>query len=63
MAAVQEEEYVRQVRFDGGNEPAATITVEELDRLCEQPDLGEIALQFVMQFRRNAAIDRKIESI
>ena len=35
VTSVQEEENVFQVRFEGGNKPSVTITVEELDRLCE----------------------------
>ena len=63
VTAVQEEEDVCQVRFDGGNEPSATIIVEYLDRLWEDLDLGEIGFQFVRQFRGNAVIDGKIERI
>ena len=63
VAAVQEEENVCQVRFYSSNEPSATITVEESDRICEDPDLGEIGFQFVKQFRGNSIIGRKIESI
>ena len=63
VTAFQEEEDVRQVRFDGGKDPSDTITVEELDRICEDPELGGIGFQFVRQFHGNAAIDGKIESI
>ena len=63
MVAIQEEEYVCQVRFDDGNQTSANITVEELDRICEDPELGGIGFQFVRQFHGNAAIDGKIESI
>ena len=63
MTAVQEEEYARQVRFDSGNEPPATIKVEELGRICEDTELGEIGFQFVRQLRGNALIDGKIECI
>ena len=63
MTAVQEEEDVRQARFDGGKDPSDTITVEELDRICEDPELGEIGSQFVRKFRGNAVIDGKIECI
>ena len=51
VIAVQEEEYVCQVRFGGGNDPSFTIKVEELDRLCGEPELGEIGFQFVRKFR------------
>ena len=63
MTEIQEEENIRQVGFHGRTEPVATKNVEELDRLCEEPDLGNIGFQFVRQFRGNAVIDGKIESI
>ena len=47
MTTVQKEEYSCQARFDGSNDPSANVTVEDLDRLCEEPDLGEIGFQFV----------------
>ena len=47
MTAVQEEENVCKVRFYGGNKSSAPITVDEFDRLCEEPDLGNIGFQFV----------------
>ena len=40
-----------------------TITVEELDRICEDPDLGKIGFQFFRKFCVNDIIDGKIESI
>ena len=63
MVAIQEEEYVCQVRFDDGNQTSANITVEELDRICEDPDLGKIGFQFFRKFCVNDIIDGKIESI
>ena len=63
MTAVQEEEDVRKVRFYGVNEPSDTITVDDIDRICEEPELGEIGFQFFRQFRGNAVIDGKIENI
>ena len=63
VTAVQEEEDVRQFRFDKGKDPSATIIVEELERICEEPELGKIGFHFVRQFRGNAVIDGKIESI
>ena len=47
MTTVQKEEDACQDRFDGGNDPSATVTVEDLDWLCEEPELGEIGFQFV----------------
>ena len=63
MTAFQEEGDFRQVRFNGGNDLSATITVEELNKLCEELELGKIEFHFVRQFRGNAVIDGKIESI
>ena len=63
VKAVQEEEDVFQIWFDSSNEPLATITVEGLDRLCEEPDMGDIGFQFLRQLRGNTVIDGKIESI
>ena len=63
MTAFQEEGDFRQVRFNGGNDLSATITVEDLNKLCEELELGKIEFHFVRQFRGNAVIDGKIESI
>ena len=63
MTAVQEEEEVCQGRFYGGNEPSANITVEEIYRICEEPELGEIGFHFVRRLCGNSVIDGKIESI
>ena len=41
----------------------STITDEDIYRLCEEPELGDIGFQFVRQFRGNAVIDGKIERI
>ena len=60
MTAVQEGEDFCQFRFDYGDEPSDTITVEYLESLCEKPELGEISFQVFRQFLGNSIIDGKI---
>ena len=43
MIEVNEEEDLRVAEFDGkDNKPAVAVTVEELGRRCEEPELGDI---------------------
>ena len=48
MIEVNEEENLRLVDFDGkDNMPTVAVTIEELDRRCEEPELGDIGFRFV----------------
>ena len=39
------------------------MKTEELDRLCEEPNQGEMCLQFVRNFCRYSIFDGKIDSV
>ena len=63
VTTVDQEDDVRQVKFDGSEEAAARVKTDELDRLCEEPIVGEVRFQFSKKFRGNAVLNGKIENI
>lgn len=63
VTAVDEETDVLEVKFDRGDEPSACVSEEELKRLREEPEMGEVGFQFVKQFCGNLIIGGKIESV
>ena len=61
---VEKEEDLRLVEFDGDDsKPTVMVTVEELDKRCEEPELGEIGFRFVKKFPGNVIMNGKVVDI